>query len=703
MARLVRILAIPLLALQLPLPFVDRTVAAAPGGFVAVEVGRLLDTRAGGPTVDGEFSGGGALAPGETRSFDVVGRAGVPGGVTAVAVTVTVTEPQGPGFVTLFACGALPPTSTVNFAAGVTVANSAISGLSADGKLCVYSMTPTHVVVDVTGAFSGGFTPVIGGRLLDTRSGHSTSDGAFSGTGALGDDGVADVQVAGRLGVPADAEAVAITVTTVGSARDGYVSVYPCGDRPLASTLNHARAEVRSNSIVAPLSSTGRLCVYTLVPSHVVLDVSGYVPAGSEYTPITPARLADTRLDGMTADGACQRVGREASGTSMTLTVAGRAGLPHSGVGAVVLNVVVTGSKRPGFVTAHRRDSAVPTASMLNFAAGDTVAASVIAPIDSQGRASLFTNVGAHLVVDVVGWFPGASSASTADACAGTFVDPSQRYQRTDFPNWRFGCTLLVSSETQCWYTTMLGFRTDEPPSRLFDGELLELVGADGTRCALRIDGTVACYQGYPARAVREIPFDRPIVDIIGFQHEPGFCAIDDGGGTWCWTPAVTPDRSAPTPIPTSGRALGFVQLTWGGGPIAVRTDVGRADVVVHDGAGSFRVAGSSRDAAPGHPWSEVAAAVPHWSGAMCLTLVDGRAVCGDSPDLAPTMDVVWNDGITLRGTDGQVVWISWNEETGTFTANEPSRVLVEPSNLSECYWIGSPRADGWCQARPPG
>jgi hypothetical protein len=49
-----------------------------------------------------------------------------------------------------------PPTSVLNFAAGLTRANNAIVALSAAGELAVYngmSAGTTHLVVDVVGYF----------------------------------------------------------------------------------------------------------------------------------------------------------------------------------------------------------------------------------------------------------------------------------------------------------------------------------------------------------------------------------------------------------------------------------------------------------------------------------------------------------------------------------------------------------------------
>jgi hypothetical protein len=85
--------------------------------------------------------------------------------------------------------------------------------------------------------------------------------------------------------------------------------------------------------------------------------------------------------------------------------LAGLAGVPAQGTGAVALNVTATGSTVPGFVTVYPCGS-IPTASNVNFTAGQTVPNSVIAPLSPDGRVCFAANTPTHLVVDVSAWFP---------------------------------------------------------------------------------------------------------------------------------------------------------------------------------------------------------------------------------------------------------------------------------------------------------
>src|SRR5687768_3049261 len=95
--------------------------------FVAVTPCRLVDTRqAGFPAGYGPPS----LTGGVPRDFDLNNQpncTGIPGGVDAYSLNITVTNTQGPGFILIYPQGgAQPSVSTVNYVGGQTIANAAI-------------------------------------------------------------------------------------------------------------------------------------------------------------------------------------------------------------------------------------------------------------------------------------------------------------------------------------------------------------------------------------------------------------------------------------------------------------------------------------------------------------------------------------------------------------------------------------------------
>lgn len=120
-------------------------------GFKEVVPERLLDTRK--PLGVAQVA---KIAPLGVVRLQVAGRGEVPvSGAQAVALNITVTEPEGAGFVTAWPCDQdMPVVSNLNFVAGETVPNAASVKLSADGQVCLFTTTRTHLVADVTGYFT---------------------------------------------------------------------------------------------------------------------------------------------------------------------------------------------------------------------------------------------------------------------------------------------------------------------------------------------------------------------------------------------------------------------------------------------------------------------------------------------------------------------------------------------------------------------
>src|SRR5690606_27045545 len=100
-------------------------------------------------------------------------------------VSVTATQADTAGHLTAHACGrARPHASVLNYADSSTnVTNLAWTELSASGSLCVYSLSATHVVVDLVAVVhrGAGVEPVTAVRLADSRAGQPTIDGRRQG------------------------------------------------------------------------------------------------------------------------------------------------------------------------------------------------------------------------------------------------------------------------------------------------------------------------------------------------------------------------------------------------------------------------------------------------------------------------------------------------------------------------------------------
>lgn len=112
---------------------------------------------------------------------------------------------------------------------------------------------------------------------------------------------------------------------------------------------------------------------------------------------LTPTRLLDTRTSG----------GPVRAGTDRLVDVRGRAGVPSTGVTAVIVNTTVTGVSRAADLMVFPSDRRpAPRTSNLNAVAGQTVANLVEVAVGPDGRIGLSLSAGsAHVVLDVVGWY----------------------------------------------------------------------------------------------------------------------------------------------------------------------------------------------------------------------------------------------------------------------------------------------------------
>jgi hypothetical protein len=127
-------------------------------GFVGFAPCRLVDTRT--TTMPNFPTGYGppALTQGTPRNFDLNSDPkcpGIPDGVGAYSLNVTVTNTQGPGFILIYPQGgAQPAVSTVNYVAGQTVANAAIVPAGTNGGVTVISgVSGTDLIIDINGYF----------------------------------------------------------------------------------------------------------------------------------------------------------------------------------------------------------------------------------------------------------------------------------------------------------------------------------------------------------------------------------------------------------------------------------------------------------------------------------------------------------------------------------------------------------------------
>jgi hypothetical protein len=377
-----------------------QVVAAAPTAkLVPVGPIRLTDTRLA--------DCGCSRIGDDTISIPVTDDDQVPDDAVAVAVTVTALPTRDFGHVTAFPTGTeRPEVSTVNTRPDRVVANSAIVPLGADGGLTLFNLRAGEMVVDLTAVFvptgsasDGRFVPIAPVRLADTRTPERPS-------GALPAGGRLDVPL--PAGVPDDASAMVVNVTSVLEAAAGHLSIRAAGTPPGdTSFLNLDGSGVATaGSVIVPVDPGG-FSIDSFGGGHVVVDALGWftgddAPVSSEglFVPLAPRRLLDTRA----VPGRVHDEG--------TIEVAS----PVAGAAAIVTNVTAVLPDRRGHITAYPARTPLPATSTVNPGFWNhTVANFAITRTSTTGLAYR-SFAGTDLVVDAAGWFTGSPVTVTRPA-----------------------------------------------------------------------------------------------------------------------------------------------------------------------------------------------------------------------------------------------------------------------------------------------
>jgi uncharacterized protein (DUF1501 family) len=242
-----------------------------------------------------------------------------------------------------------------------------------------------------------GFVAAAPRRVFDTR------DGTGGRTGPLGAGETWSFVIAGTDGVPGDAAAVALNLTSVDATAPTFVTVFPSGEsRPFASNLNPVPGAAVANLVIARVGTGGAIELFNNSGTvHLVGDVVGWftTASGVGMQALTPARLLDTR------DGTGATSGPVGPGASIELQVSGAGGVPDASV-AVALNVTATDPTQPSYLTVWPTGEDRPVASSVNMAPRQTVPNLVLAKLGAGGRVSIFNHSGdTHVVVDVLACF----------------------------------------------------------------------------------------------------------------------------------------------------------------------------------------------------------------------------------------------------------------------------------------------------------
>ena len=282
-----------------------------------------------------------------------------------------------------------PTSATFSNVVGNQVANFA--GVSVTG-LAFYPVTPCRVAdTRVAAGFTGAFGP-------PSMAGGSTRTFAVPASGC---------------GIPANAVAYSLNFTVVPPAGgpQANLTTWPTGlasGMPNVSTLNYS-GRVVANAAIVPAGVGGAIDVFVNYPAEVLFDVNGYFAppsaAGLSFYPLTPCRIADTRVPA----GFSGQFGPPsmAGGTTRMFNLpASPCGIPATAT-AYSFNFTVVppaGGPQANLTTWPATQPAMPNVSTLNYS-GSVVANAAIVPAGTNQAIDVFVNYPTDLLFDANGYF----------------------------------------------------------------------------------------------------------------------------------------------------------------------------------------------------------------------------------------------------------------------------------------------------------
>lgn len=401
----------------------DAEVLASPlGDFTPTPPRRIYDTR-----VTTARSAAARMQPGERRTVQVAGVAGVPSsGVAAAVVNLTAVDATAPTFVSVFPSGTADPTvSNVNVDAnlagsGLAVANLATVALGSDGRLTLLNgpgavdvaLDLVGYYADIDGPAGSRYVPLDAPRrLADTR----VATGGLGATFGPATTRRLDLSET-RVAHPSMTAAV-LQVTAVGSTAPSFITLSPSGsDRPEASNLNLIPGRVTSNLTIVPIGSDASVNLYNFAGDvEVAIDLVGLyeershdVPdQGGRFLAFDPARIFDSRGAGPGgAPPAPVSAGAGVVFTNSEVNSQVRI-LDRDEEWTFILNLTAVLPTEPGFLAAVPDDSTSPTwpaitTSNVNFGPGEV--RSNQAYVTARPDWTVFNSHGdTHVIVDVFG------------------------------------------------------------------------------------------------------------------------------------------------------------------------------------------------------------------------------------------------------------------------------------------------------------
>jgi len=193
-----------------------------------------------------------------------------------------------------------------------------------------------------------------------------------------------------------------------------YLTVWPTGQtQPFVSTINSYDGRTKANAAIVPAGANGAVSVYVTNKTDVILDIDGYFAPATTSTlaffPLTPCRIADTRLPNGTFGGPSLQGGQQ----RIFPVLQSSCNIPDSALG-YSLNFTVVPHGYLNYLTVWPTGQTQPYVSTLNAPTGTIVANAALVPAGQSGAITVYATEDTDLIVDTNGYFAPSNSGRDA-------------------------------------------------------------------------------------------------------------------------------------------------------------------------------------------------------------------------------------------------------------------------------------------------
>ncbi|MFF4114091.1 PKD domain-containing protein [Streptomyces sp. NPDC001714] len=313
-------------------------------------------------------------------------------GVDAVQLQLVTSNAKASGALTLYPHGTTRPgTADTAFEPGRTATAETTVKVTPTGSVDLYNGSSGAVTVNVAtvglqshAQYADTYHPAAPVRLLDTRTGTGGGRSPVAGGHSV------TLAVGGTHGVPATADAVVLDVTATTTKASGDLTVATHSTNgSVVSGPHWTTGQTATTQVVIPVYD-GKVVLRneSKASANLVADLVGWygtATGGSEFLPVAPARVLDTRTG--TGTG---KVARLAAHATLKLKVTGAHGVPATGVTAADLNLTVPAPSGNGYLVAYPDGTSRPGVYSLSFTKGHTAAGRALVKTGTDGEIDLY-------------------------------------------------------------------------------------------------------------------------------------------------------------------------------------------------------------------------------------------------------------------------------------------------------------------------